>query len=68
MKEIVIIVFKGRTYRGPVTSKDNMAMPGEPDNWYVEFIHDQKSEGRTGDPGYVKQVYDQVSSLKFVQE
>lgn len=73
MTEIVTFRFQGRTYRGPVTSKANWG-PGRYDNgasasdWYVEFTHDAKSAGRTGDPGYVKEIPDGVSGLTFIQE
>jgi hypothetical protein len=82
MPEIVIIKHQGRVYRGPVQSKANYPISAGqtfdmgrqtyandiPENWYVEFTHDEKSAGRTGDPGYVKQVMDGVTSLTFANE
>jgi hypothetical protein len=81
-QEIVVIKHGGRVYRGPVKSKANYPIRkgqpydmgkqtyGEdhPNNWYVEFTHDDKSAARTGDPGYVKQIPDGVSSVEFVKE
>jgi hypothetical protein len=53
----VIITHPQGVYRGPVTSRQNMGTDQAP-NWYVEFTHDSKSAGRTGDPGYWKQALD----------
>lgn len=65
MKQRVIFNHGGRTYSGPVTSAANYSFDETAPNWYVEFVNDAQSAGRTGDPGYVKQLPDGVTNLRF---
>lgn len=49
----------GKVYGGPITAvEDNRRMAGGEPNWRIEFEHDEKSSGRTGDPGTWKQLTD----------
>lgn len=71
----VIFNHGGKTYSGTVNSAANYpirnldvdrdAPDAYAENWYVEFHHDEKSAGPTGQAGYVKQVPDGVGNLRF---
>jgi hypothetical protein len=57
MKTVIVKMSNGAIYRGPVSSLRDFGTTNEPDR-YIEFTHDAQSDGRTGDPGYLKEQYD----------
>lgn len=48
----IAIARSGRRYTGIVTEANNW---GRECGWYIQFTHDERSDGRKGEPGYWKQ-------------
>lgn len=72
MAKIVIIkTSDGKVYRGPITTLEDYTDIRANDR-YIQFVHDEKSAARTGDSGYLKEVYDRehqkVVDVQIVDE
>jgi hypothetical protein len=63
---LVQITVGSKVYGGPVKSRNNVSNDPQDPTWYVEFTHDEKSAGPTGQPGYWKQGID-PGHVQFVE-
>ena len=66
-RTVRITMFNGKVYSGIISSYADYGCNGQSDR-YIEFVHNEESAGRTGDPGYIKEQYDmQHQAVKSVE-